>query len=198
MIKAIIFDAGGVVFLDRIEAVDRKISEALGISYNDFADLKKPVYNGLLAGKLSVEEFAVNVQNHFRLGFDVLPAWKKTYLEVMSINTELLELVKKLKKNYKVAIISNAPKLHAELNNQRGAYSLFEPAIISCNVGFVKPDRKIFEIALQKLALKAEECIFIDDREEHLQVPKEMGFKVIHFKGNSQFVEELKKIGVKF
>ncbi|HIH21852.1 MAG: HAD family phosphatase [Candidatus Diapherotrites archaeon] len=198
MIKAIIFDAGGVVLLDRIETVDKKICEKTGIPYDSFIALKKPIYTDLLSGKYSVEEFCAKLQKEFGLDFDVLPVWKKAYLEVMAINTELLEIVKKLKKNCSVAIISNAPKLHAELNKTRGVYSLFNPCIISCEVGLVKPDRRIFELALQKIGLKAKECVFIDDREEHLQIPKELGFQVIHFKNNKEFIEALKKLGLQF
>ena len=64
--------------------------------------------------------------------------------------------------------------------------------MISCDIGLVKPQREIFDLVLEKLNLKASDCIFIDDREKHLAMPKEMGFQVIHFKSNQQLKNDLK------
>ena len=68
--------------------------------------------------------------------------------------------------------------------------------VFSFEVGYRKPEKEIFMIALEKLKLKPEECIFIDDREKFLQTPRELGFKVILFKNYTQFVKDLKERGV--
>lgn len=60
----------------------------------------------------------------------------------------------------------------------------------------MKPEREIFELALRKLNLNAEECVLIDDRAEQLELPAQMGFKVIHFKSNGQLIADLKSLGV--
>ena len=114
-----------------------------------------------------------------------------------NINEEIFELAYKLKKNYIISIISNMPDLHAKRNKEMGLFKEFFKPMLSCDVKLMKPQEEIFELALNRLKLKPEECIFIDDREEHLDIPKRMGFKIIHFENNNQIIEELKRFNIK-
>ncbi|MBC8501080.1 MAG: HAD family phosphatase [Nanoarchaeota archaeon] len=198
MIKAIIFDMGGVILMNKAEELFKNVSKHLGVDYNSFEELRGQYYKDMLKGNMSCKEFADIVKHTFKLNVDVLEKWREVYLEVMNVNKELLELADELKKNYKVAIISNMPNMHAEINKERNVFSHFKPAFISCEIGLIKPQKEIFDLMLEKLKLKAEECIFIDDRENHLDVPKEMGFKVIHYTGNNNLMEQLKQLEILF
>ena len=60
-----------------------------------------------------------------------------------------------------------------------------------------KTNKKIFELILEKLKLNSREVIFIDDRIKHLEIPKKLGAKTIHFKNNQQLVKGLKRIGIR-
>ena len=53
--------------------------------------------------------------------------------------------------------------------------------MISGDVGYRKPSREIYEIALQKAGVKPENCIFIDDRDKNLLPAMELGMNVIKF-----------------
>ena len=197
MIKAIMFDLGGVMLKNKVEAVYKRLSKKLNVDFDSFKKLQKNHKNEMLSGKISAKDFAEIIKNHFNLKVNVLEKWKEGYFEVMPVNNELIEFVEELKKNYVVGIISNVPELHAQINKERGVFSHFEPALISCDIGLVKPQKEIFELALEKLGLKAEECIFIDDRTEHLDVPKKMGFKTINYKNNKQLKKELLNLEIK-
>ncbi|MCC7552452.1 HAD-IA family hydrolase [Candidatus Micrarchaeota archaeon] len=151
----------------------------------------------MLTGKITINEFGKTIKTKFNLDINVIEKWKEAYLQVMPINYELLELVDKLKYDYKIGIISNLPKLHFEINKERDIFSHFDFAVLSCDVGFIKPQKEIFDLAIKKLNLTTEDCIFIDDRTEHLETPLKMGFQVINFKNNNQFIEELEKLGIK-
>lgn len=196
MIKAIIFDMGGVMLQNKVEAVYQKLAEILNISFDELKELQKQHKTEMLSGKMSSQEFAEIIKNNFGLEINVLEKWKEAYYQVMPVNNELIELVDKLKNNYKVAIISNVPELHAQINKDRGLFSHFELALISCDIGLIKPQKEIFALVLERLNLKASDCIFIDDREEHLAMPKEIGFQVIHFKDNQQLKNDLKSLGI--
>jgi HAD superfamily hydrolase (TIGR01509 family) len=88
------------------------------------------------------------------------------------------------------------PDLYAKINRERDVFEPFDICILSCEVGLIKPQKEIFELAIRKLDLKPEECVLIDDREKYLSVPRDMGFRVIRYKGNKKLIEELKVIGV--
>jgi len=127
---------------------------------------------------------------------EIIKIWKSSYLEVMPVNLKLVEIVKSLKTKYAVGMISNLPDLHAEINVERNLFAPYDPCLLSCKIGFAKPDKEIFELMLQKLALKANECLFVDDRAEHLEAAKKLGFETIHFKNNKQLAEELEGKGI--
>jgi len=193
-IKAIIFDLGGVILKNTAEAVYEELARALSINFRDLKKLQNKYKDQMSKGEVSAQEFADTTKNNFNLQENVLLKWKEAYLKVMPINRELIGLVEKLKLKYQVGIISNVPELHAQINKERGIFSRFNPALISCEIGLIKPQKEIFDLALKLMKLKAEECIFIDDRTKHLEVPKNMGFKIIHYKNNGQLIKELKEL----
>lgn len=198
MIKAIIFDIGGVLLKGRFEEVYKKLAENLGVDSEKLGELQGKYQQEMLNGEISAEKFVNIIKDEFDLKLDVLKIWKESYLEVMSINEELLELADNLREKYRVAVITNAPKLHAQINKERGLFSHFDPALISCDIGLVKPQKEIFELVLVKLSLKVDECVFIDDREKHLSIPREMGFQIIHFRDNQQLIKDLRKLDIDF
>ena len=114
----------------------------------------------------------------------------------MHANSSLLDFIPKLRRNYKTAVILNANKLGYEITKAKKLYSNFDVSIVSCEVGMMKPEKEIFELALKKLNRKAEECVLIDDRAEQLETPAKMGFKVIHFKNNEQLIADLKLLEI--
>ena len=69
----------------------------------------------------------------------------------------------------------------------------FDTIIYSCDVGITKPDRKIFYAFLKKANMKAEECIFIDDKKEFAEAAIRLGFKGISFESPEQCKKDLKK-----
>jgi putative hydrolase of the HAD superfamily len=87
-----------------------------------------------------------------------------------------------------------------ELNVYRietfGLRSLFPVFFSSCFLGIRKPDEAIYRLALQVTQRKAEECLFIDDREVNLECPKEMGVETILCENAGQLRAALKQHGI--
>ncbi|MDP2974019.1 MAG: HAD-IA family hydrolase, partial [Candidatus Diapherotrites archaeon] len=77
---------------------------------------------------------------------------------------------------------------------KEGVLQLFKKPLLSHRVGLLKPDKKIFVLALKRLGLKAQECVFIDDQQRNTRAAKKLGFKVINFKNRWQCENELKKL----
>lgn len=63
---------------------------------------------------------------------------------------------------------------------------LFDPIVVSSEVGFSKDDPEIFLAALQLLRVKPEECIFIDNSKDNLVAPNAIGMKTIYFDDERQ------------
>ncbi len=110
------------------------------------------------------------------------------------LNKNTVQIVKQLKKRYKVGILSNTNELDANINKKNNNFNLFSPVILSCEVGCRKPEKKIYQIALKKLKVKPSECVFIDDKKNNLSTAKELGIKTILFKSAIQLKKELNKL----
>ena len=63
--------------------------------------------------------------------------------------------------------------------------------IYSCDVGLLKPDRRIYELLCEKYGLKACECLFIDDRQENVDGAINAGMQSVRFES---YEESYKKI----
>lgn len=75
-----------------------------------------------------------------------------------------------------------------------GWYDPFDVLILSHELGVIKPDPMIYEIALQKVGDRAERCIFIDDVEGNLPPASKLGMKTIHHKDFNSTINELEKL----
>ena len=69
-----------------------------------------------------------------------------------------------LKKNFRLALITNgAPDIQGTKIDGSNLASFFETIIISGDHGFGKPDRRIFQLALERLKVAAHEAVMIGD-----------------------------------
>jgi putative hydrolase of the HAD superfamily len=73
-------------------------------------------------------------------------------------------VIKQLKQQgLKVALVSNADVIECAAWNRSPVAPFFDVALFSCEVGLVKPDVEIYELCLQKLNEKPEDCLFVGD-----------------------------------
>ena len=189
MIKAILFDLGGVILNKRIEEVLESMAGELEIEYRELLKIFKKYKFRQQTDKIFDKIFTDTIKKTFHLSQDIHKIWVDTYERMMDVNTGSMAIVNKLKGHYKLGIISNISSSHAALNRARGLLDHFDPVILSSEVGVHKPQPEIFQIALDKLELKPEECLFVDDRIAYTKTPLEMGFQVMHLKKIDQLKE---------
>ena len=94
-------------------------------------------------------------------------------------------------------MISNAggPGLRRILN-EKGIEELFREIVISGEVGHIKPEPEIFNIALEKLESNPQETIFIDDNEHNCEAALDLGITSIQFVSYRQLIQSLGSLGV--
>jgi len=109
------------------------------------------------------------------------------------VNRSLMRFLKKIKHKYKLYSLTNIDESHHNLNKKRGIYNAFKKVYASCEVGTEKPDKKMFLAVLKENSLIPEETLMVDDKEEHLEVAKNLGIKTILFKNNKQLFKQLKQ-----
>lgn len=117
------------------------------------------------------------------------------------MNTRMMDLVKKIKKHYKLGIITDNSKERLDaLKAEMKLPEIFEIIVVSGETGIRKDSDETFVKALELAGCKPEECVFIDNSADNLIAPKKLGWYTIfhdHKKNDVDFViDELRKLGV--
>lgn len=68
--------------------------------------------------------------------------------------------------------------------------------IFSYRVQLIKPDPAIYRLLLSRYGLKAEECVFLDDRADNVEGARRVGMQGIVFRSPEQALDELRRLGV--
>lgn len=100
-------------------------------------------------------------------------------------------------RGYRVYLLSNYGKTSFEAARDKGRLSflpIVDGAVISYEVKIVKPEPGIYTALLEKYNLNAEECVFLDDKEENIAAAKALGFHGIVVQSREQAVEDLNKV----
>ena len=166
MIKVIFFDWGYTFtkgFKNRDKVLD-KVLKPLGLNWQQLYPYWGQFYILRSYGKLkSDNEFEVLMQNTLKKQIPL-----KKIIEIINrsrlIPKEHIELVKKLKEDYKVGLLTNNVKEWVEqtLKEER-IENLFDALVISSEVGIRKPNALIYHEALRRFSAKPEEAVFISD-----------------------------------
>jgi putative hydrolase of the HAD superfamily len=101
---------------------------------------------------------------------------EKEYLDTMELNDGFLEFVHSVKKQYKLAIISNdSSRWSKYLRDKFDINQYFDVISISGDLKIQKPEERIFQLTIQQLGCKAEDCYYVDDRERNLEAASRLG-----------------------
>ena len=193
MIKVIIFDVGNTYLDGSFVDFVNKSRRILGMDENFYTDKEIFFDKRLNKGEITIEEC---LKNYFKVPISdqqmkkIIVVWTSNW----KLSNEMKELVIRLKKNYRLAILSNSDLLNSSIYTKKGWYKYFDTLILSHELGILKPEKEIYEVTIEKLGVKPNECLFIDDQEDCLKPAREMGMATILYKSVSQLKDDLKNI----
>lgn len=105
---------------------------------------------------------------------------EKEYLDTIELNDGFLEFIEAVSKRYKLAIISNdSSRWSKYLREKFDINKYFDVISISGDLKIQKPDPRIFELTVEKLGVRAEECLYVDDRRRNLGAAQSLGMKAV-------------------
>ena len=200
MIKNIIFDCGKVImqyderYISSFFAEDREDIELLATTA-----MHRKYWNAFDEGVLTEEAYLCEVKKELperlHTAVEALCAeWTSHMPPVPGIE----DVIKEIKASGKgLYLLSNFNKrLRGELH-LAPSLLLFDGLVISGEVGMVKPNADIYEYLLGKYALKAEECLFVDDRRDNIEAGEKCGIKGYLFDGDAKkLLAYLKENGI--
>ena len=192
MTKYIFFDMDGVLTTDTTGSYTtaKFFADKFEIDFDELFQYTKPFDSDIDAGKLTVNEVWANVAEKYNKEF------KDEYIREAFLSTpidaKMLEIVDKLKENYKVGIITdNSIERANAIFDKNNFREIFDTIIISGEVKSTKKSVEIFKIAAEKAGVECNECVFIDNNPNNAKVADEAGFKGVWFDDQARDYDKL-------
>jgi putative hydrolase of the HAD superfamily len=202
VIRAVISDFGGVlttpllagfvayqeeagVSLEELGRAMRRAAEAYG---------EHPLY-ALERGEIPEAEFARRLAEQLGDGFD-LQRLRHLYFERIDRNPPMIGYLAELRgRGLRTALLTNnvrewEPLWRAKLPELD---EIFELVVDSAFVGMRKPERRIYELTLERLGggLRGEECLFLDDLEANCEGARAVGMTAVLYRDAEQAIADL-------
>lgn len=192
MIKALIFDVGGVLItyaentsvtalINKLQITKEKYEEA-------FANMRSKLTLGNITENEGWKSFCEEINRTEDINF-LKQEYRRQYEEHLIknnlINKELLDLIYKLKSTgYKLGVLANTTVMNTDVYRKLGLYGDFDQVVLSYEEKAKKPNPLFFKEALKKLNVRAEESFFIDDLERHILAAKDIGIEGVQYINN--------------
>lgn len=190
MIRAIIFDCFGVLLTDSLSSIVAALRE------DDPQKADRIIGLVNAASKGSIDPMTSRTAVAAELGLS-LDAYKAAVRDGEVRNEALLSYIKELRKTYRTALLSNviAGGLEDRFPHDELA-QYFDVTIASGDVGFAKPEPAIYEIVAERLGVRLDECVMIDDREDYCLGAISTGMQAIQYTSFVQMKTELRRLSV--
>ena len=202
-IEAVISDFGGVLtspLLDSFMAFQNssgisleELGSAMGSLTHDVGT--NPLFE-LETGRMTERRFLdlLSSQLTSQLGRDVtLHGFGERYFEHLHPNEPMIGYMRELRaRGYKLAICTNnVREWEQRWRSKLPVDEIFDVVVDSAFVGVRKPDRRIYEITLERLGVEAQSALFIDDFEINCTAASELGMTSVWFRDNAQALAEI-------
>ena len=196
ILRAIFFDLGGVILRTEYQAPRERLAERLNMTYED---INKIVFESETArkaslGEVSVDEHWLAVMRRLRLPASEAETIRAEFFAGDVIDRDLLNFIRSLRLRYKTGIISNAWGDMRDYIVKHQFDDAFDTLIISAEIGMMKPQPKIYQLALKQARVEAKEAAFIDDTPKNVEAANALGMHGIVFRDPAQVEENLKAL----
>jgi len=179
-ITTIIFDMYGVI-------IEESKGNFIPYTYNHFDESEyeritrqfrvEKLFGKAGNGELSSDEFLS------LLGFADTEFHMRDYIENhLTLDAGFISFAERFSGQYEFVLLSNdVSEWSAYITEFHGLDKYFKHKIVSGDVKCRKPERKIYELALERIGKKPEECLFVDNTAKNLLVAQELGIAAVLF-----------------
>lgn len=196
--RGMLFDLGGVIVRLDFEQVLSELGRYTSASRDDVAAFldTAPATLALEKGDLSPRQYFLEVQRLLQFRGDY-GTFVRLWNGWVSEDPPMVALLTALKRRFPIGFISNTNVLHMRrLFDASSFLRPFDRCIASCFVGSCKPEPRIYQIAIARMGLPAEEIIYIDDRPVCVDAGHRAGLCAIQFHGHDALANTLNELGI--
>lgn len=193
-IRFVYFDVNGCLVRFYQKAFS-KLAGDIGISSDRIETVFWNYNDRINRGRINLSEF--NQLLAHKLGIKELD-WINYYLNAVQKVPGMEELITWVSENYKIGLLTNTmPGVINNLIKQTKIPRIEYDAIVDSSVeGYIKPESKIFEIAVSKANLKPSQILLVDDTRANLIAAAKNDWHILWFDYSqpSKSIEEIKEL----
>jgi epoxide hydrolase-like predicted phosphatase len=201
-IKWLLVDIGEVLLLkDSGYSFTELLSNELGVDMPLAQEINRAHYTTMDVKYVPEGEFIRRLDEDlgYKAPNNIFSLFANAYKKQVRPNTELLAFLKQVRsQGIKTAILSNTIAIYEKAQEEAGISKAdgFDPILYSWEVEMLKPNRNIFELAVEKLGARPEDIVFIDDKEEHLKGARQVGLRTVLFDDTESTIARIKSLGI--
>ena len=198
MIKAVLFDVGGVIITSPFEAFSRYEGDAgLPDGFIRTLNSTNPDTNAwahLERGDVSFDEFCELFESEAKAAGGELKARDVMELLAGEVRPAMLEAVRRCHDRLKTAMVTNNWRAEDEGGRLESLLPLFDVVIESSKAGVRKPEPRFYEMACEQLEIEPAEAVFLDDLGVNLKPARAMGMTTIKVTDPDGAIAELEAV----
>ncbi len=194
-VRAVFADFGGVIMRTEDKGPRSRLAKRLGMTSRDLEKIIFESESSIRASTGEIPEEAHRQAIAKALGVSRVEA-EKIIAEFFSgdlMDIVLLDFLRSLHPERKVGLISNAWSGLRAVITSLDFEDVFDEMIISAEVGLMKPDPRIYRLALEKTGVQPAESVFLDDVLINVEAARSLGMSAIQFTQPEKTLEELKQ-----
>jgi len=197
-VDTVIFDLGNVLLPFDWGIARKRMCDRTGCSRRELEDyfVTTPHLAQLEIGQLTAQQFFEIVARDLRFTGN-RAEFDEIWSNIFTADDAMFRLAQTLKGFYRRFLLSNTLPQHIEFVFAK--YPVlrdFDGHILSYEVGLVKPDRRIYELTVQKFGIVAERAVFIDDLPTNVEAARTTGLQAIQHKNFQTTRRELTRLGI--
>jgi putative hydrolase of the HAD superfamily len=192
-IRALIFDLMDVLLLTDVSK--RRASEArLGLGEGSLqrALLTSPLFREAIAGRAAPEALWRDVAERLDLPPDDWPTLAQAFSAAHTLNEELVRFIRSLRPRYQTAVLTNTDAAVRTWGIARFHVDReVDLVIISAEEGMHKPQPGFFLLAAERLGVRPEEALFVDDEDRYCAAAESVGMRAVQYRDTEQAIAEI-------
>jgi len=192
-IESVIFDWGGVLIDDPAPGLMQYCAQALSVTKDDYIRTHDKFAADFQKGLIGEDTFWERICGELDVPKPKVPSlWADAFKAVYVPKEDMFSLAARLRNNdYKTALLSNTEAAAMQYFYQLSAFGGFDVLVFSCAEGTRKPEKKIYELTIQRLGSRPGQSVFIDDKPEYINGAKQTGLNTILSRNVEQVKNEL-------
>lgn len=199
MIKAIVFDIGGVLLRTEDHSGRLQLQHQYHLPDDAVEALvfeSEPARLSTI-GKAPQSAVWLNVAKTLDLSQSELETFRSTFWSGDYLDTELVEFLKSCRPKYKTALLSNAWEgSRADFESNYGLTEgvVADKVLISAELGVAKPSYRIYDILRSQMACAFSEILFVDDISDNIESANQLGIQTIQYRTGMNVINQIKSL----